>query len=51
MDFVDEKHGIIVEAKKGNNRYSIPLSDLEVTDSKDVSSKPLHAYTMWFSNR
>lgn len=49
--FVDEKHGIIVEAKKGNNRYSIPLCDLEVTDSKNISSKPLHAYTMWFSNR
>ena len=51
IDFIDEEHGMIVAVKKGNNKYFIPLSDLEVIDKTSENYSSLKAYTIWFEHK
>ncbi|MBC7474444.1 MAG: hypothetical protein H7263_09150 [Candidatus Sericytochromatia bacterium] len=51
IDFVDENYGIVVNAKKNRNKYSVPLCDLEVTDKKSSNYIHLRAYVVWFANQ
>jgi hypothetical protein len=48
---VDDLYGIIVEVRRGRERFDFPLCDLEVTDKKSANYQPVKDYAVWFANR
>jgi hypothetical protein len=48
---VDDTYGIFVAVRLGKQAYTIPLCDLEATDSASPNYQPLKDYVVWFANR
>jgi hypothetical protein len=48
---VDDLYGIIVEVRRGRERFDFPLCDLEVTDRRSANHQSVKDYAVWFANR
>ena len=51
LNEIFEDYGILVDIKKGYDRYQIPLADLEVKDQQVPQYQLVKDYTVWFANR
>jgi hypothetical protein len=50
-DLDDDHYGLLVEGKRGRERFVFPLCDLEVTDKQSPNYQPVMDYAVWFANR
>lgn len=48
---VDDGYGIIVEVRRGRERFDFPLCDLEVIDQISANHRVVKDYVIWFANR
>ena len=48
---VEEMYGIFVGVRLGKQAYTLPLCDLEATDSDSPNYQSLKDYVVWFANR
>jgi hypothetical protein len=51
ISLADDLRGIIVEVRRGRERFDFPLCDLEVTDQRSSNYQPVRDYAVWFANR
>jgi len=47
----DDHYGIIVEVRRGREKFWFPLCDLEVTDRQSPNYQLVKDYAVWFANR
>jgi hypothetical protein len=47
----DDFYGLIVEVRRGREKFWFPLCDLEVTDHLSQNYQPVKDYAIWFANR
>ncbi len=45
-----EDDGIIVELRRGHNKYDHPLCDMEVINSESSNYQPVNDYCTWYAN-
>ncbi len=50
ISLVEDFYGIIVELRRGNNKYDHPLCDMEVINSESSNYQPVNDYCTWFAN-
>lgn len=51
ISMVDDLYGIIVELRRGREKYAFPLCDLEVINKNSPNYQPVKDYCVWFANR
>lgn len=51
IEMEDDRYGVIVQCKKGKNRYDFPLCDLESANENSSKFQPLKDYQVWFANK
>jgi hypothetical protein len=47
----DDHYGILVEVRRGREKFIFPLCDLEVTDKQSPNYQFVMDYAVWFANR
>ena len=47
----DDHYGILVEVRRGREKFIFPLCDLEVTDQQSPNYQVVMDYAVWFANR
>jgi hypothetical protein len=47
----DDHYGILVEVRRGREKFVFPLCDLEVTDKQSPNYQFVMDYAVWFANR
>jgi len=47
----DDHYGVLVEVRRGGEKYVFPLCDLEVIDKQSPNYQPVKDYVVWFANR
>jgi hypothetical protein len=47
----DEDYGILVDVRRGREKFIFPLCDLEVTDEQSPNYQLVNDYAVWFANR
>jgi hypothetical protein len=47
----DDHYGILVEVRRGREKFIFPLCDLEVTDQQSPNYQFVKDYAIWFANR
>ncbi len=47
----DDHYGIIVEVRRGREKFWFPLCELKVTDRQSTNSRIVDDYGVWFANR
>ncbi len=50
ISLVEDFYGIIVELRRGHNKYDHPLCDMEVINSESSNYQPVNDYCTWFAN-
>jgi len=50
ISLVEEFHGIIVELRRGHNKYDHPLCDMEVINRESSNYQPVNDYGIWYGN-
>ena len=51
ISLIDEIYGIIVELRRGRERYDCPLCELDVLDKRSPNYQVVQDYRMWFVNQ
>ncbi len=51
ISIIDDLYGIVVELRRGREKYDHPLSDLEVINRESPNYQPIKDYCVWFANR
>lgn len=46
----DDMYGIIVEVRRGREKFDVPLCDLEVMDQSSTNYQIVRDYAVWFAN-
>jgi hypothetical protein len=48
---VDDRYGVIVSCRQGQQHYDFPLADLAAIDEDSPNAQPVQDYRVWFANR
>ena len=48
---IDDKYGLLANARMGRRSFIIPLCDMEAVDENSPNYQPLNDYVVWFANR
>jgi hypothetical protein len=51
IGLVDDLYGIIVDVRRGREKFTFPLCDLEVVDKRSPNYQLVDDYAVWFANR
>lgn len=51
IGLVDDLYGIIVDVRRGREKFAFPLCDLEVVDKRSPNYQLVDDYAVWFANR
>jgi hypothetical protein len=51
IGLVDDLCGIIVDVRRGREKFTFPLCDLEVVDKRSPNYKPVDDYAVWLASR
>lgn len=50
ISLVEDFYGIIVELRRGHNKYDHPLCDMEVINTESSNYQPVNDYCTWYGN-
>lgn len=51
ISVVDDLYGIIVEVRRGKEKFDFPLCDLEASNQQSKNYPLVHDYVVWYANR
>jgi len=51
IGLVDDLYGVIVDLRRGRNKYAFPLCDMGVVDERSPNHQIVADYRVWFANR
>ena len=50
IGLLDERYGLIIEARRGRDQFLFPLCDLAAVDKDSPQNDLIHLYRVWFAN-